>query len=361
MRPLHDLLGQVLPLVGCLQAADAYRLAPASEARRAPEVERLRPSDASSQADICAPLATASILGDSLSAGFHLSAPVETLLRLLAPGSASWFLDVRRHRRPRDLVHALGVRGFLQAHVFARAMARVVPSAKRGISSGLARATTFRRQVERWFHVAPDAPSLVCIWIGHNDLDWVQSPLVHAGSGLSAEDVRRLADQFESLYGDALIALLAHAQARRARTGIVVYGLVNFRSFFRAREMAEAQRRLNRARFPYLQHAYDYFPSMQQGYRAGMITLADAFDERIRAMVERVARGLRHGSRVSLWFSDELSRVTIDDSRLLSAWDAWHPSERGHASLADAAIRGARGCIDWLATEDPVWVADRRM
>lgn len=94
-------------------------------------------------------------------------------------------------------------------------------------------------------------PDLILIWIGHNNVDWAWrcSP-----DELEQPEKRlqRLSDRFREDYTQQMRRLIARARLERHRMAIVVYGLVDFESFFKARATAEALREENPGLYPYL-------------------------------------------------------------------------------------------------------------
>jgi len=130
--------------------------------------------------------------------------------------------------------------------------------------------------------------------------------------------------------------LVQAALASKRRTAIIVFGLVNFESFFQGRVKAEEMRRQDQRLFPYLETCYRYFESMRPDYRAGMIELSRQFNQSLADLCKRLAAELTE-TNVRLVYSDALAIAKLGEAESLSPVDAWHPSASGHSILAESA------------------------
>jgi hypothetical protein len=101
--------------------------------------------------------------------------------------------------------------------------------------------------------------------------------------------LNQLANAFVERYEVQMRRLVAGALAANKASSIIVFGLINFESFFRARAEAEAKKDVNKRLFPYLENDYRYFISMEQQYRKGIIDLARLFNQRLESC-EAVSR-----------------------------------------------------------------------
>ena len=95
-----------------------------------------------------------------------------------------------------------------------------------------------------------------------------------------------LSDSFIHAYEVQLRRLLDGALASGNRSVIIVFGLVDFASFFRARGEAESKREEDSSSFPHLETGYKSFVSMKAEYRGGMIELAVDFNDKLEEMCE---------------------------------------------------------------------------
>ena len=85
---------------------------------------------------------------------------------------------------------------------------------------------------------------------------------------------------------------------QRHRVAIMVYGLINFESYFRGREIAERLRSQDPSRYPHLESTYKYFRSFRPAYRCNLIRLARMVNEELREMVTELNRGLGDNTKV---------------------------------------------------------------
>jgi lysophospholipase L1-like esterase len=194
------------------------------------------------------------------------------------------------------------------------------------------------RVCNRWhFHhqvdevLAGELPDVILIWIGHNNVDWVERiPQFHDHA------VDHVVEEFQRHFTGQLERLLTRARERTRPTSIVVFGLVNFRAFFRARNRARSEHTSNPDRFPYIDKGHHYFESMKPANTDRMVQLADMYNDSIAGACSVLSVDLPRNLR--LVYSDALARVDISESRLISEWDAWHPSRSGHEALATSCL-----------------------
>ncbi len=86
-----------------------------------------------------------------------------------------------------------------------------------------------------------DFADLILISIGHNNVDWAwRCPPDELDE--PEERLKRLSKEFRQNYVRELRRLLEHARNEKHRVAIVVYGLINFGSYFKGREAAERLR-----------------------------------------------------------------------------------------------------------------------
>ena len=98
-------------------------------------------------------------------------------------------------------------------------------------------------------------PDLVLLWIGHNNLhwEWLVDPR-------RPEDIetglQKMAANFRKDYARQLGRLVERAREQKQRRAFIVFGLVNFKSFFEARDTAERLRKENPKLYPYFEVDY---------------------------------------------------------------------------------------------------------
>jgi hypothetical protein len=138
------------------------------------------------------------------------------------------------------------------------------------------------------------------------------------------------------------------ARDQKQRRAFIVFGLVNFKSFFEARNAAEQLRKKNPEVYPYFDVGYQRYESMKPEYRANMIKLALMINEELRAMVGECNRKSGGDSPVRLEYSDALATFDLSDVEMIHRMDAWHPSAKGHSLLAEAAFGALRPSLNFL-------------
>lgn len=190
-------------------------------------------------------------------------------------------------------------------------------------------------------------PDLILIWIGHNNVDWARRcPPDQLGQ--PEERLSRLSKHFREDYTRQIGRLIARARIERHRLAIVVYGLVDFESFFKARATAEALREKNPKLYPYLETDFKYFISMRPVYRGNLICLVRMINDELRAMVSQMEREIRHVVNVQVRYSDALAKVDLSRVEVIHAIDGWHPSVEGHNIFAEAAYRALAPSLEFL-------------
>jgi len=190
-------------------------------------------------------------------------------------------------------------------------------------------------------------PDLVLLWIGHNNLNWVRGVDPHQPEKVEA-GLQKIVANFRKDYARQLGRLVERAREQKQRRAFVVIGLVNFKSFFEARNAAEQLRKENPKLYPYFYVDYQHYESMKPEYRGNMVKLALMINEELRAMVGEFNRKLGVDSPVRLEYSDALATVNLSDAEMIHRIDAWHPSVKGHNLLAEAVFGALRPSLNFL-------------
>lgn len=190
-------------------------------------------------------------------------------------------------------------------------------------------------------------PDLILISIGHNNVDWAWRC---APDELEQPEkrLRQLSQRLRENFARQARRLIDHARAQRHRVAIVVYGLVNFESYFRGRKIAEHLCANDASRYPHLETTYKYFTSFRPAYRSNLIRLAGMVNSELHAMVSELNRELANDTVVQLQYSDALATADLSRVELLHPIDGWHASVAGHNVLADAAFRDLGSSLKFL-------------
>jgi lysophospholipase L1-like esterase len=192
-------------------------------------------------------------------------------------------------------------------------------------------------------------PDLILILIGHNNVDWAwRCPPNELQR--SEERLKRLSKEFRQNYARELRRLLGCARIQQHRVAIVIYGLINFESYFKGRESAERRRESDKRLYPYLEKTYKYFVSFHPRYRRKLIRLAAMANQELHAMVEELNHEIVF-ERIQLRYSDALATADLSRAELLHPIDGWHASIEGHNALAQAACRDLKTSLDFLGIQ----------
>ena len=279
------------------------------------------------------PLAVAAI-GDSLTTNFHLSSFIGTLTGVFATPDGNWFADTSE--RIPAVSARLGGSYCVTARNHASVSARVDLDGRRSMTERALRTRNFSHQIREVLG-GPRFPDLLLVWIGHNNLDWT--------SGRTAAEIMAPANIFDTIAHEftmafevGLTALLRRAIKCHYAITIVVFGLINFEHFFRARVAAENARARDPRLYPYAERCYSVFDAMRPSYRHGVIELAQHLNADLEDVITRCHDSVvTAGGNIGLCYSDNLYRTDIGVIDALSQWDAWHPSTYAHRLLADSA------------------------
>jgi lysophospholipase L1-like esterase len=191
-------------------------------------------------------------------------------------------------------------------------------------------------------------PDLILISVGHNNVDWAWRCPPHE---LHTPEPRlsRMSRELRQNYARELRRLLEFARVQQHRVAILVFGLINFESYFRGREVVERLRGSDARLYPHLETTYRYFISFHPLYRSNLVRLAAMVNEQLRDMVEEFNRQLIDGTeQVQLRYSNALATADLSHAELLHPIDGWHASVKGHNALAKAAFQDLKPSLDFL-------------
>jgi len=300
------------------------------------------------RSELIARLPHVAMVGDSACMGVHISSMWGTFWRARTCRGNNWFLDVDpassgihsvskrlEEFTPFVAIECAGIGALVddegQGQNFFRRILRT-----RNFSGQIGDLLAMKR-----------FPDLTLISIGHNNVDWawrcVATDLEQPGKRL-----RQLSLRFRENFAQQMRRLIDHACTQRHAVAIVVFGLVNFASYFRGREIAERLRARDASRYPHLEMTYKYFTSFRPAYRSNLIRLAEMVNEELRAIVGEVNRELADNSNVQLQYSDALATADLSRAELLHPIDGWHASIEGHNVLAEAAFRDLGPSLEFL-------------
>lgn len=195
-------------------------------------------------------------------------------------------------------------------------------------------------------------PDLILICIGHNNVDWAWRCPPHEVSS-PEERLKRKSKEFRENYARELRRLLFSARIQQHPVAIVIFGLIDFESYFKAREAAERLRESDKMLYPHLETTYKYFVSFRPAYRHNLIRLARMANEELRAMIEGLKRDVvPHAAQIQLRYSDALATADFSRAELLHPIDGWHASVEGHNILAKAACRDLKRSLGFCEFND---------
>jgi lysophospholipase L1-like esterase len=196
----------------------------------------------------------------------------------------------------------------------------------------------------------PRFPDLILISIGHNNVDWTwwcRPDQVNQPEDQLRRQGRKIREKFER----QMRRLIEHARTKQHPVAIIVFGLINFDSYFKGREDAENRRASASTLYPHLETTYKYFKSFQPAYRRNVVRLAGMVNNELRAMVNDLNGDLEASRNIHLQYSDALARADLSRAELLHAVDGCHASVEGHNVLADAAFGALGSSLKFLGID----------
>src|SRR5882724_5985459 len=264
--------------------------------------------------ELAARLPHVALIGDSVCTGVYMSSIWSTFSRARTCRGNNWFLDTNpapsgiqsvsmrlEELSPFVAIECAGI-GALVDH----------EGQPQNFFRRILRTRNFSGQIGDLL-VMKRFPDLILISIGHNNVDWAwRSPT----SDLEQPESRLQwqSRDFRKNFTRQMRRLIDRARVQRYRVAVIVYGLVNFESYFIGREIAERLRSQDPSRYPHLETTYKYFTSFRPAYRSNLIRLARMVNKELRDMVRELNRGLAGATNLHLQYSDALA--TADLSRV---------------------------------------------
>jgi len=301
--------------------------------------------------ELVARLPHVAMLGDSVCMGTYISSPWSTFWRAHTRRGSNWFLDngssqpgIRGISKrleeitPLVAVECAGI-GALVDH----------DSERRNFFRRILGTQNFSGQITRLLR-ARRFPDLILISIGHNNVDWAwRCPSNELGA--PEQRLKRQSKEFRKNYGRELRRLLGRARAEEHRVALVVFGLINFESYFKGREAAERLRESDTSLYPHLETTYRYLLSFHPTYRRNLIRLASRVNGELRAIVEELNLEVEDTGHIQLRYSDALATADLSRAELLHPIDGWHASVEGHNVLAEAAFSDLGPSLEFLGIQ----------
>ncbi len=278
------------------------------------------------------------MIGDSLVKNAYVASIPTMFWRVRTEHQSNWFLDTDRSP---ESVHSI----YERLEKFTPLVAAEYSGAGANVDSGntgetffqmLSKTRNFSQQVDEILE-NERFPDLTLIWIGHNNINWA-APLDSEGRKNPDMPLLRRLWRFRKYYARQLERLVDGAKQQNHKTAIVVFGVVNFEAFFKARRAAGLLKEKDPELYPHFETGYRIYISMRPEYQNNMIRLALLMNAELRNLVERMNRELKGYPNVRLEYSDALATADLNHVELVHPVDAWHPSAAGHNRLAEAAF-----------------------
>ena len=298
--------------------------------------------------ELIARLPHIAMLGDSVCTNVYISSGLSTFWRARTCRGGNWFLDIDPSpTRVDSISKKLEALTPFVATEYAGVGAMVDHERERlSFFRRILGTRNFSGQVGQLL-AARRFPDLISISIGHNNVDWTwRCPASELEQ--PANRLKRQAEAFRENFTRELRRLIERARTEKHRVAIIVYGLVNFEAYFKAREDAERLRAQDSTLYPHLETTYKYFGSFRPDCRRHLIRLATIVNGELRAMVDELNKEFVANTNMQLRYSDALATADLTRVELLHAIDGWHPSVEGHNVLAEAAFTQLGPSLEFL-------------
>jgi hypothetical protein len=300
------------------------------------------------RAELVRRLPHVAMIGDSVCLDIYISSPWNTFWRARTCRGKNWFLHLDDAPCVCSVSKSLEAITPFVAIEFAGIGALVDHEHGRpNLSRRILGTRNFSGQINELVR-ARRFPDLTLISIGHNNVDWAWRCPPHE---LHTPDQRlqRLSRELRENYARELRRLLERAHVQKHRVAIVVYGLINFGSYFEGREAAERLKQSDTTLYRHLETTYKHFVSFHPTYRHDLIRLASMVNQELFKMVETFnCEVLQYDEHIQLRYSDALATANLNRAELLHPIDGWHASLQGHNVLGEAAFNDLRPSLDFL-------------
>lgn len=288
------------------------------------------------------------MIGDSLVKNAYVASVPNMFWRVRTEHGKNWFLDTDKSP---DSIYSI----YERLEKFTPLVAVEYSGAGANVDSGksgdtffqmLSKTRNFSQQVDQILE-QERFPDLTLIWMGHNNLNWA-APLDSEGRKNPDMPLLRRLWRFRKYYARQLERLVDRAKKENHKTVIVVFGVVNFEAFFKARQAAGLLKEKEPELYPHFETGYRIYVSMRPEYQHNMIRLALLMNAELRDLVEDLNQKLRGYPNIRLEYSDALATADLNHVELVHPVDAWHPSAAGHNRLAEAAFGALPGSLRFL-------------
>jgi lysophospholipase L1-like esterase len=301
------------------------------------------------RAELVARLPHIALVGDSLCRGTYISSAWSTFWRARTRHRSNWFVCSTSpeicsvSRRLEEITPSV-------ANEYAGIGAMVDDERKRpNIFRRIIGTRNFSGQIGQLLRVRR-FPDLILISIGHNNVDWAwRCPPDEFNA--PERRLNKQAKEFRQNYARELRRLIRRAQIETHRVSVIVFGLINFESYFEGRELAERLRESDASLYPYLETTYKYFISFHPAYRRNLICLAAMLNQELCQMVEELNLEIESTANIQLRYSDALARADLSRAELLHPIDGWHASAEGHGVLAEAVFGDLGSSLEFLGIQ----------
>jgi lysophospholipase L1-like esterase len=285
------------------------------------------------------------MIGDSVCTGIHVSTPWSTVWRARRCRDRNWFLNVDPATPIQSVSKRLGQLTPLVVSHHGGMGAMVDDEGERlWFSRRILGTRNFSGQISQ-LKRSDRFPDLILISIGHNNVDWAwRCPPNELKE--PEERLHRQCRHFGKIFTRNLQQLVDHAHRQDQRVAMVVFGLVNFESYFKGRAQVERLRARDSSLYPHVENTYKYLISFHPDYRENVIRLAKMVNDVMRSIVAEFDR--ESSPRLQLRYSDALAQADLSRAELLHDVDGWHASAKGHNVLAEAAFADLAPSLEFL-------------
>ena len=311
-----------------------------------------------SKSELISSLPHVAALGDSLTKNLYVSPAASLLWRARTTEQRNWFLDTDPSPHSvYSLYERIDKLTPVVVSDYARGAAEVTAHpGDEVLAKTLARTRNFTGQADQVL-MHQRFPDLMLIWIGHNNLNWVKG-LPESDRQNPADRLREQAQSFHEDYARQLRRLIERAEKEDHKVAIVVFGLADVQTFFKARNKAGALHAENPRLYPYFDICAQRFESLKPPYQANMIALRSSLNRELRAIVADFNRELERDPNIRLQYSDAFAQVDLSNIELIHPMDGQHLSAKGHNIAAEQAFAAIGPSLSFLRIRSEAYAAN---
>ena len=166
-------------------------------------------------------------------------------------------------------------------------------------------------------------------------------------SKLEDQYIHANVERFARKYFEILSPIVKQGLSQPGPKAILIYGLINAKSYQVARAQAEKLHEDDSNQFPYLPGSFAHMKPLRPEYRSGMVKTIDLINQKLESWISVWSQS-HANSMFRVFYSDAMATMDFSNVENLHPVDGWHLSPLGHGRVSKAATHGAEPALDYL-------------